>query len=651
MKARVLFGDVYPALKRLKDNSVKVAITSPPYYRQRDYGFVGQIGQEETPEEYLGRLVEVFSLLRRKLMEDGVFFLNVGDKYHQRYGKSHLLQLPYRLAHHMVKEGWKLLDILIWYKPNHMPSPVRDRFANTYEPIFVFAKSDNNAYVRRGSILKVPLQPTPWKHTAVFPERLVLALLNRVSLKTGDVVLDPFAGTGTVGYVAKRYFPLLRLFPILIEKGEEYLPIISERLGDVEVVEVPDEVWRWKAVEEEDIPDVPPRVVNTDRYGEMVIAKDTGDFLRLLRGTLEREFITFHREDALYIFGVKENNLKALYYPHALINHGYTLRNMLVVEKDDGWYPLFLFARASTRVPYRFFLDRVRRPPAGGKVEILKDAVGIPVKDTLSKSRREGKVKGIISRYPDGHPRLVIVEWEDGESEEMVLHPSNDEEITESLTFACPKCGFPLPEPYDPLGENVCPSCGAALWRDIGSTPVPLEPVLQVPVEISEGGNDKRRPLRSKYRDLSRINWGASPAARKAVLGEYFTRIRLYKVPQPVVATYLQILRRERGLSIKDVVSHFPPSYRHTVGHWFRKDFGGSIPRPEDIRRLISILGDPTGLLNLLLKAALKLQTVKAHTKGRNPGDFWREEEIHRLVLLYRPNGGKVLKRQLEAMG
>ena len=112
------------------------------------------------------------------MKDDGVFFLNVGDKYLNKYGKSHLLQIPYRLAYHMVNDGWYLQDIIIWYKTNHMPSSVTDRFTNTYEPVFVFAKNKNNIYKNsQGTIFEIALQQTKWKHTAVYPEKLVLELL------------------------------------------------------------------------------------------------------------------------------------------------------------------------------------------------------------------------------------------------------------------------------------------------------------------------------------------------------------------------------------------------------------------------------------------------------------------------------------------
>jgi len=230
MEDLILHGDVYSCLNVL-EGSIAVVVTSPPYWKQRDYGFEGQIGQERTPEEYIGRLVTVFRKLREKMRDDGVFFLNVGDKYLRKYGKSHLLQIPYRLTYHLIEDGWHLQDIIIWYKTNHMPSPVEDRFANTYEPIIVLTKGERSIYRDLGSVVKVPLQRTPWKHTAVFPERLVVEMLSRVRLEDGDLILDPFAGTGTVASVVKklRGSMLPEVRSIMIEKCDDFVEIMKER--------------------------------------------------------------------------------------------------------------------------------------------------------------------------------------------------------------------------------------------------------------------------------------------------------------------------------------------------------------------------------------------------------------------------------------
>ena len=663
MKDIILHGDVYACLDQLDDNSIAVVITSPPYWKQRDYGFEGQIGQENTPEEYIGRLVIVFNKLKQKIRDDGVFFLNIGDKYLQRYGKSHLLQIPYRLAYHMIKNGWYLEDVIIWYKPNHMPSSVKDRFTNTYEPVLVFTRSENSIYKRDlKNVVKIPLQQTPWKHTAVFPEKLVEEMLNRTRLNDGDIVLDPFAGTGTVAVAVKKIKSGLyhkRIYSIMIEKEKGFIDIIRKRTGIKDVEQVNDVFYKWEPVKEEKLPkDIEPKEVLTDKYGEVFIANTSNEFLSALKGITTEKFKDFHREDALYFFGVKNWTINDLYYIHSIFYEGYVLRNMLVVSNGRKWYPIFMFAKDSTKVEYKFYLDRVRISPKTKENRNLwnKDFIGVKVKDTSGKKIKEGKIVKIIERYEDRFPKIVAVQWNECISVEFVLHPEKDEFIMEGLIFKCPKCGSKLEEPYDPAGENICPSCGNKLWKSVETLPIIEEPknIIGVIKKIenincnigkiitTQNFREKIKKTKSKFTELERINWGASPGARKLLLGEYFTKMRLYRIDQPTVAQYFTILRKHMGLSIQDIINKLPKSYKHTVGHWFRKDFGGSVPIPEDIPLLKKVLGVKNNLLNVLERTALKLQTVKTSLKGKNPGDFIETvndtDIIYYLKKLYLPS-------------
>lgn len=136
----VLVGDVIERLKDIPRNSVHVAVTSPPYWGQRDYGSEGQIGNEKTPEEYIEKMLKVADELKEVLREDGAYFLNIGDKY---AGKD-LKMTPFRLAIEMQKRGWALRNVIIWRKTNPMPSSIKDRFSNVYEPIFFFVKNPDN---------------------------------------------------------------------------------------------------------------------------------------------------------------------------------------------------------------------------------------------------------------------------------------------------------------------------------------------------------------------------------------------------------------------------------------------------------------------------------------------------------------------------
>lgn len=659
----ILHGDVYACLDYLENNSVAVAITSPPYWKQRDYKFNGQIGQEKTPEEYIGRLVKIYNKLRQKLRRDGIFFLNVGDKYLNQYGKSHLLQIPYRLAYHMVKDGWYLEDIIIWYKPNHMPSSVKDRFTNTYEPVLVFAKSKNNIYQHKyPKVVEIPLQQTSWKHTAVYPENLVREMLERVELKNGDLILDPFAGTGTTAVVVNKIrnslYAKKRIYSIMIEKGDEFIEIIKERTKIKEVIKVKSINYEWKPIEETDLPmDIEPKPILKDKHGEVYIAQDQKEFLSALQGIKTEEFKKFHREDALFFFGLRKWNLSSLYYVHAIYKYGYVLRNMLIVSNGNTWYPIFMFARDSTRVAYKFYLDRVRiKPKTREKREWREEEfIGMKVRDISGKESMEGYIVKILKKYEDGFPKIVVVQWDGKASIEFVIHPKKDEFLMEGIKFFCPKCHSELTEPFDPIGDNMCSSCGQKLWINLETIPI-----IQEPREISEIAEElenneysigqvlnikdfrrKKVLSSSKFSSLERINWGASPGARKIMLGEYFTKMRLYRVDQPLVAQYLTLLRKSKNMSIQDVISKLPKEYYHTVGHWFRKDFGGSIPIPQDVELIEAIFDVQDELLRILKRTALKFQTVKASIKGKNPGDFIKNKNdrdiIEFLRLLYIP--------------
>jgi len=135
----VYVGDVYKVLNLLPDGIVDCVITSPPYWKQRDYKNPLQIGQESSYSEYIERLVNVFTQMKRVLKPTGTFFLNVGYKYQNK----ELLLIPELLAVELQKNGWTLLNKIIWYKPNAMPSSLDSRFSNVYEPVFLFVKEES----------------------------------------------------------------------------------------------------------------------------------------------------------------------------------------------------------------------------------------------------------------------------------------------------------------------------------------------------------------------------------------------------------------------------------------------------------------------------------------------------------------------------
>jgi DNA modification methylase len=151
----VFIGDAQKALARLPAGSVNTCLTSPPYWLARDYEHPDQIGQEKDVEDYVAALVNVFSAVRRVLAADGTAWLNLGDSYYHNSStvnglpppkgwkrNKQLSLVPFRVALALQEDGWWLRNCMVWHKPNAMPSSVRDRLTNTWEPVFLLAKSE-----------------------------------------------------------------------------------------------------------------------------------------------------------------------------------------------------------------------------------------------------------------------------------------------------------------------------------------------------------------------------------------------------------------------------------------------------------------------------------------------------------------------------
>ena len=151
----LFIGDAAETLRTLPPKSINTCVTSPPYWSARDYGHIQQIGLETSVEEYVFKLVKVFSEVRRVLTDNGTVWLNIGDTYFSGCGtikgkppekgwkrNKQLSLVPYRVAMALQEDGWWLRNVVCWNKPNAMPSSVRDRLTNTWEPVFLFAKSE-----------------------------------------------------------------------------------------------------------------------------------------------------------------------------------------------------------------------------------------------------------------------------------------------------------------------------------------------------------------------------------------------------------------------------------------------------------------------------------------------------------------------------
>lgn len=134
--SKIINSDALDALRKLPDSCCRTCITSPPYYGLRDYGADGQIGLEDTPDQYIENLVRIFREVRRVLKDDGTLWVNIGDSYTQK----NLNGIPWLLAFALKADGWILRQDIIWHKPNAMPEQTTDRCTKSHEYIFLLSK-------------------------------------------------------------------------------------------------------------------------------------------------------------------------------------------------------------------------------------------------------------------------------------------------------------------------------------------------------------------------------------------------------------------------------------------------------------------------------------------------------------------------------
>lgn len=263
-ESTVYHGDAETLLGHLPDSQFRCCVTSPPYWGLRDYGTHGQIGDEEGPDDYIQRLVAVFSQVHRVLTDDGTLWLNIGDSYtsgnrgYRAPDKKNpvramgyraptpdglkpkdLVGIPWRLAFALQAAGWFLRSDIIWEKPNCMPESVKDRPTRSHEYIFLFSKQERyfynqSAYLgpnRRNqrTVWSIPTEPFTGAHFATFPVKLVEPCILAGS-EPSDWVLDPFFGSGTVGVACeqqkRRY--------VGIELNQDYVRLALERIRNTE---------------------------------------------------------------------------------------------------------------------------------------------------------------------------------------------------------------------------------------------------------------------------------------------------------------------------------------------------------------------------------------------------------------------------------
>lgn len=233
----LLKGNALNVLKTLPSDVFNVAVTSPPYFWARDYGYDEQIGHEDAVDDFVMALADVFDEVKRTLHPEGVFFLNIGDTYYSGNGQPHghdprcssrsfmrkklravdksgwdipkktLIGIPWKIAFELQKRGWTLRSDIIWNRCNAFSEPTaRDRPHRQYEHIFMFTKARFYSFDRSAlpeeDVWNIPIERNVRiDHNAAFPTELVKRCIESGS-PVGGKILDPFVGSGTVLDVA-----------------------------------------------------------------------------------------------------------------------------------------------------------------------------------------------------------------------------------------------------------------------------------------------------------------------------------------------------------------------------------------------------------------------------------------------------------------
>jgi site-specific DNA-methyltransferase (cytosine-N4-specific) len=235
-------GRAETAIGLLPANSVQTVVTSPPYWSLRDYESDEQIGSADALVDYIKTIVKTFDQLRRVLRDDGTVWLNVGDSYtsgnrsYRAPDKKNraramavrpttpvglkpkdLIGVPWRLAFALQDAGWWLRSEVIWNKPNAHPESVRDRPTKAHETVFLLSKNQDYYYDhdavrgpngrRLRSVWDISTEPRKREsdvddHPAPMPMTLAKRCIEMTSSR-GDLVLDPYAGSGTTLLAAR----------------------------------------------------------------------------------------------------------------------------------------------------------------------------------------------------------------------------------------------------------------------------------------------------------------------------------------------------------------------------------------------------------------------------------------------------------------
>lgn len=257
--AALLRGSSLEVLRTLPSDVFNTAVTSPPYFWARDYGYEGQIGHEDELEHFITSLADIFDEVKRVLHPEGVFFLNIGDTFYSGNGQPHgsdprcssrqfmrkklravdrsgwdipkksMIGVPWKLAFEMQSRGWTLRSDIIWNRCNAFSEPTaRDRPHRQYEHVFMFTKTRFYSFDRSAlpeeDVWNIPIERNVRiAHNAAFPSELVKRCVE-ASSPIGGKVLDPFVGSGTTLDVATK----LGRHAVGIDMSPEYVRQVQD---------------------------------------------------------------------------------------------------------------------------------------------------------------------------------------------------------------------------------------------------------------------------------------------------------------------------------------------------------------------------------------------------------------------------------------
>ena len=251
----IIIGDSR-RMEELKDESVHLVITSPPYWQLKDYGNGSQIGFNDSYEDYINNLNLCWKECYRVLHRGCRLCVNIGDQFARSvyYGRYKVIPIREEIIKFCETIGFDYMGAIIWQKVTtcnttggatimgSFPYPRNGIIKLDYEFILIFKKLGDSPKVSREIKEKSKLTTEEWneyfyghwnfsgerqdKHLAMFPEELPKRLIKMFSF-AGDIVLDPFLGSGTTCLSAKK----LERNSVGYEINKDFLPVIKEKLG------------------------------------------------------------------------------------------------------------------------------------------------------------------------------------------------------------------------------------------------------------------------------------------------------------------------------------------------------------------------------------------------------------------------------------